>query len=86
MASELPIVCTYESGSVVRDWIDGFIIPVENVEAIKNKILYFYENPYKIKKMWKNGRKLIIENYKWDDFSNRIYDVIKDICEKEKLI
>ncbi len=44
MSCGLPVICTYESGSVGRDKIDGFIIPTRDVDAIKEKIQYLYNN------------------------------------------
>lgn len=35
----VPIITTYNSGSVIRDGIDGFIIPIKNTEAIVDKLL-----------------------------------------------
>ncbi|MBR8830456.1 MAG: hypothetical protein N5P05_000071 [Chroococcopsis gigantea SAG 12.99] len=40
----IPIITTDNSGSLVRDGIDGFIIPPRNITAIVEKLLYFYEN------------------------------------------
>ena len=34
LASGLPVICTENTGSVVRDGIDGFVVPIRNVEAI----------------------------------------------------
>lgn len=40
----VPIITTYNSGSTVRNGIDGFIIPVRSVEAITDKLLKIYTN------------------------------------------
>ncbi|MBN1376946.1 glycosyltransferase family 4 protein [Candidatus Woesearchaeota archaeon] len=85
MSCGLPVITTFESGSVVRDKKDGFIIPARNSNAIKEKILYFHNNPEKIKEMGKNARENILKNYTWDHFSERVYKIIKDICKKEGL-
>jgi glycosyltransferase involved in cell wall biosynthesis len=39
----VPIITTHNSGSVVRDGIDGFIIPIRDVEAISENLLKVYE-------------------------------------------
>lgn len=44
MASGLPVITTENSGSVVRNGIDGFIVPFNDKELIKEKIIYFFEN------------------------------------------
>ena len=71
MASGLPIVTTMNSGSVAKDKKDGFIIPARNIEKIKEKILYFYDNPKEVKKMGKNARNHMVKEYTWDHFEER---------------
>ena len=47
MACGLPVITTTNTGAAdaVREGRDGFIIPIRDVAALKEKILYFYENP-----------------------------------------
>ena len=44
MACGLPIIHTTNTGGedIVRDGIDGFIVPIRDVESLKSKILYTY--------------------------------------------
>lgn len=79
MACGMPIITTRNAGSIVRNGKDGFIIETENKEAIKEKILYFYNNRKEIEKMGKNARKHV-EKYTWDRYGkeiNKIYNKIK---------
>lgn len=55
MASGLPVITTKNSGSVVRDSIDGFIIPAGDTAMLKEKILYLYENREAAGRMSKNA-------------------------------
>ena len=41
----LPIITTYNTGSIVRDNIDGFIVPIRDSQAIANKLMHLYHNP-----------------------------------------
>src|SRR5262249_8217957 len=34
LASGLPVICTPNTGSVVRDGVEGFLVPVRDVDAI----------------------------------------------------
>lgn len=43
LSSGLPIITTYNSGSVVRDGNDGFIVPLKDIEEIADKLLKIYE-------------------------------------------
>jgi glycosyltransferase involved in cell wall biosynthesis len=40
----LPIITTYNTGSIVRDNIDGFIVPIRDSKAIIDKLRYLYHN------------------------------------------
>lgn len=42
MSLGLPIITTPNSGSVVRDGIDGFIVPIRDIESIADKLLKTY--------------------------------------------
>jgi glycosyltransferase involved in cell wall biosynthesis len=83
MASGLPVITTFNSGSVVRDKKDGFIIPIRNVEVIKEKIKFMYQNPKKCVQMGKSARKYI-ENFTWDKYGKRLVGAYKKILEKGK--
>ncbi len=82
MASGLPVIATTNTGArdVVRDGKHGFIIPIRDSEAIKDKIQYFYDNPSEIRRMGKNARK-VAEEYTWDRFSERIADSLELVYE-----
>jgi len=71
MACGLPVITTFNSGSPVRDGEDGFIIPIRDVEALKEKILYFYERPQEIKAMGTSARGEI-ENYTWEKYGEKL--------------
>jgi glycosyltransferase involved in cell wall biosynthesis len=83
MASGLPVVTTFNSGSIVRDGKDGFIIPIRNVEAIKKKILYFYNNPQQIKKMGQSARKYV-EKFTWEDYGAKLSKAYEKVLEKRR--
>ncbi|MBW4666635.1 MAG: glycosyltransferase family 4 protein [Cyanomargarita calcarea GSE-NOS-MK-12-04C] len=42
----VPIITTYNSGSLVRDGIDGFIVPIRDSEAIAEKLRKVYTTLY----------------------------------------
>lgn len=44
LASGLPVVTTLNSGSVVRDGQDGFLVPIRDVEALMEKIERLYRD------------------------------------------
>lgn len=40
----LPVITTFNSGSVVRDGLEGFIVPIRDVKILKEKILQLHED------------------------------------------
>ncbi len=38
LTAALPVICTANTGSVVRDGVDGFIVPIRSVEAMTERI------------------------------------------------
>jgi len=82
LACGLPIITTFNSGSIIRDNVEGFIIPTQNVEAIKDKFLYFYNHREQIKIFGKRARKLA-EKYTWKIYGKRIVEIYKLVSENE---
>jgi glycosyltransferase involved in cell wall biosynthesis len=74
MACGLPVIHTTNTGGgdVVRDGVDGFCIPIRDVEAIKEKILFFYENPDKRAEMGQNALFQAQNTLSWDDYGDKI--------------
>jgi len=79
MACGLPVVVTFNTGAIARDGKDGFVIPIRDVKALKEKILYLYENPEEIRRMGRSARKHV-ERYTWNRYGDelvRAYEEIK---------
>lgn len=74
MACGLPVIGTVNSGAedIVRDGVDGFVIPIRNVEALKEKILYLYENPDIRDAIGKSAKERVSVGFTWGDYGNRI--------------
>lgn len=76
MASGLPIITTFNSGSVARDGLDGFIVPIRDIDALSEKILEFYNNHNKIKTMGSSASNYIQE-FSWEKHGQTRIDVYK---------
>lgn len=76
MAYGRPIIVAEGAGvsEFIQDGREGFIVPIRDIEAIKNKINYFYENPSEIKRMGVEARKTA-EQYTWENII-KIYEKI----------
>ncbi|MFO5493475.1 MAG: glycosyltransferase family 4 protein [Cuspidothrix sp.] len=77
IACGLPVIHTTNTGGedIVRDGVDGFCVPIRDVEALKAKILYFYENPDKRDEMGNNALKQAKISLSWDDYGEKVINV-----------
>lgn len=57
LASGLPVITTLNSGSIVRDGIEGFIVPPGDSKAIADRIKIFLDNPELVRHMSQNALK-----------------------------
>ncbi len=71
MACGLPVITTPNAGSLVIDGVDGFVIPIRDVEAIIEKTRLLYENREMLKQMGESARKNI-ESYTWQRYEESL--------------
>ena len=83
MGCGTPVIVSENTGAkeTVSDGVNGFVIPVEDIAALKQKILFFYNNRDKLESFGKNARKRA-ENYTWENYRKRIREVISEIWER----
>ncbi|EHP89546.1 glycosyltransferase family 4 protein [Methanotorris formicicus] len=72
----LPVITTENAGSIVEDGKEGFIIPIQDVESLKEKILFFYNNGEKIEEFGKRARKKA-EQYTWENYGKRVFEIYR---------
>jgi len=74
MACGLPLVCTTNTGGedlISENGHEGFVIPTRDIDAIKEKVLFLYENRELASEMGKLAQKKIQSGYSWDDYGRR---------------
>lgn len=78
MACGLPVICTTNTGGadIIRDEKEGFIIPIRDVEALKAKILYLYENEGKRKQMSEMALQRV-KGFTWDVYGRNMINQYK---------
>ena len=74
MACGLSVICTTNTGGedIVRDGVDGFVIPAGDVEVLKEKITYMYENRDICKEMGRSARQRVSEGFTWNDYGEKM--------------
>ena len=82
MACGLPLICSTNTGGddlITKDGEEGFVIPIKNVEAIKEKILYLYNNQDITKEMGQKAKKRVESGFTWEDYGNRYIKNLEEI-------
>ncbi len=74
MACGLPLVATTNTGAedIVRDGVDGFIVPIRDVEALKARLAQLYESPEMRVRMGESARQRVSTGFTWDDYGGRM--------------
>jgi glycosyltransferase involved in cell wall biosynthesis len=72
LACGLPVIVSANTGSkeMVRDGEDGFVVPIRDVEALKQKILLLYEDPHTQQKMAQAAAQRASQ-FTWDGYARR---------------
>lgn len=83
LASGLPVVTTPNSGSVVRDGVEGFIVPIRDIEALKEKILLLYQNKDLRDRMGQHARKRA-ESFTWQAYRQRLGALVQNFIRENK--
>ncbi|USN45029.1 MAG: glycosyltransferase family 4 protein [Candidatus Woesearchaeota archaeon] len=74
LACGLPVITTFNAGSVITEGKEGFIIPTKNVAKLKEKLLLLYRDAKLRKKMGLQARKTA-ETYSWQRYATSVRDV-----------
>ena len=85
MACGLPIICSENTGGseIVDHGINGYVIPIKNIEILKNKIQEFYNDKSKLKNFSLNALKKTKE-LSWENYGKKLINTYRSILEKKK--
>jgi glycosyltransferase involved in cell wall biosynthesis len=78
LASGLPVITTPNAGSVVTDGVDGFVVPVGDTSALKERILLLCEDTALRREMSKNARTKA-EQYAWAGYRRRLGEILREM-------
>lgn len=86
MACGLPLICTTNTGGedIVREGIDGFVVPIRDIEALKEKIAYLYSHPAELGIMGRSAKERASSGFTWDDYGDRMVTEYRKILENRK--
>jgi glycosyltransferase involved in cell wall biosynthesis len=76
MASGLPVIATeHGSADVLRDGIDGFLVPIRDAQAIADRLERLYRDPELREHMGRNAREQALR-HTWSQSSQRACDAV----------
>jgi len=78
MACGLPVITTFESGSLVKDGKEGFIVPAADADAIATRLQEIYSKPKLREKMSENALKKV-KDYSWENYGERLVQFYEEI-------
>lgn len=83
MACGLPVIVSENTGAkdVVIDGENGFIVPVSNIEALKEKIYYLYQNEQERVSMGIKATKVANADLSWSSYGNKLEEILTHIAK-----
>lgn len=83
LACGIPVIATTNTGGeeLIEDGYNGFIVPIRNSGAIKNKIELLYSDRKLLKNLKANARKSVEIGFTWDDYGLRYLNNLIKICQ-----
>ncbi len=84
MASGLALICTENSGGkeLVEENYNGFIVNVRDVDVLKDKILYLYNNRDQLFQMGLNSENKAKNLFSWDKYGFEVVKKYQEIVNK----
>lgn len=86
MACGLPLLCTTNTGGadLIVGGREGFVIPIRDVNAIKEKLLYLYEHQEECHEMGQAAKRAVQRGFTWNDYGDRMVQMFARIVESKQ--
>ena len=86
MACGLPVVATTNTGAedLFSDGIEGFIVPIRDPEALREKVLYLYEHPEVRDEMAQAALQRVQSLGGWDEYGRQAVVTYRSLLERKR--
>jgi len=83
MACGLPLVCTPNTGGedLIREGEEGFVVPIRDVEALKEQLTWCYEHQRECRKMGEKAKRRVRNHFTWSDYADRVVESYEKLLE-----
>ncbi len=87
MACGLPLICTTNTGGedIVEEGKSGFVIPIRDIKALKEKLLYLHKNSEICKQMGQSAKERVSSGFTWDDYGQKMINVYERILKNKSV-
>ncbi len=85
MACGLPLICTTNTGGadIISEGREGFVVPVRDTEALREKITYLYEHQEEARRMGQAAREKVAAHFTWDHYARHMLEIYRKITGGE---
>jgi glycosyltransferase involved in cell wall biosynthesis len=80
MACGVPVITTPHAGSVIQDGVDGFIVPIRDVDALCECILELYHHPDRRAAMGKEARRTAEREFAPRRYDDGLLGLYQELC------
>jgi glycosyltransferase involved in cell wall biosynthesis len=83
MACGLPVIVTENVGikELIQEGVNGFVIPIRDINTLKERLLFLYQNKAKRLQMGYEARQRVQE-FTWDQYGKRLIRVYEEILKR----
>lgn len=83
LACGLPVVTTPNAGSVVRDGVEGLIVPIRDVEALVNALDQLRDDEQRRRDMGRAARARA-EEFTWDKYGDKLARTLQEAANRQR--
>ena len=86
MACGLPVIGTKVGflPNLIRPGETGFLVELNNIKELKEKILFFTENREKAREFGSKARNFVQENFSWEESAKKIENICYEVFNRNK--
>jgi len=86
MACGLPVIGTNVGflSNLINPGETGFLVELNNIKELKEKILFFTNNMDKIREFGSKSRKFVVKNFSWEESAKNIENICYEVVNRNK--
>ena len=88
MACGLPVIVTENVGAadIVQDGVEGFVVPIRDVAALKERLLVLYEDALRREQMGTAALATAHARLSWDSYGDRLVDYLRSYSQPSSTV